>query len=58
MKRLICLAIYHPVITLSIFHLAEVMHRVDYSVLAALLALAAKTISRICSVFDKESGLV
>lgn len=53
MKRLISHAIYHPIIALSVFYLADVMHRVDYNVSGALLVLAAKTISRVLSAFNK-----
>ncbi|WP_162842065.1 hypothetical protein [Paraburkholderia monticola] len=53
MKRLISRAMYHPIIALSIFYLADVMHHVDYSVSGALLVLAAKTLSRVSSLFNK-----
>ena len=53
MKRLISRAMYHPIIALSVFYLADVMHHVDYSVSGALLVLAAKTLSRVLSVFNK-----
>jgi hypothetical protein len=53
MKRLISRAMYHPIIALSVFYLADVMHHVDYSLGGALLVLAAKTISRVLSLFDK-----
>ncbi|WP_233836456.1 hypothetical protein [Paraburkholderia sp. ZP32-5] len=53
MKSLINRAIYHPIIALSVFYLADVMHRVDYNVSGALLVLAAKTISRVFSMFNR-----
>ncbi|HEY2022517.1 hypothetical protein [Paraburkholderia sp.] len=53
MKRLISRAMYHPIIALSIFYLADVMHHVDYSVSGALLVLAAKTVSWVWSVINK-----
>lgn len=53
MKYLISRAMYHPIIALSVFYLAEVMHHVDYSVFGALLVLAAKTTSRVLSTFNK-----
>ena len=53
MKRLISRAIYHPIIALSVFYLADVMHRVDYNISGALLVLSAKTISRVFSMFKK-----
>jgi hypothetical protein len=53
MKRLITRAMYHPVIALSVFYLADVMHHVDYSVSGALLVLAAKTVSRVWGVINK-----
>jgi hypothetical protein len=53
MKSLINRVMYHPIIALSVFYLVDVMHHVDYSVSGALLVLAAKTISRVLSVFNK-----
>ena len=53
MKRLISRAMYHPIIALSVFYLAEVMHHVDYSVFGALLLLSARTISRVLNAFNK-----
>jgi hypothetical protein len=47
MKSLICRAIYHPSIALSMFYLTDLMCNVDYSPSAALLVLAAKTMSRL-----------
>ena len=53
MKRLISRAMYHPIIAVSALYLADVMHHVDYSVAGAVLALAAKTISRVLSLCNK-----
>jgi hypothetical protein len=53
MKRLISRAMYHPIIALSVFYLAEVMHHVDYSVFGALLVLTAKATSRVLDAFNK-----
>jgi hypothetical protein len=53
MKRLISLAMYHPLIALSMFYLIDLMFNVDYSVSGALLALAAKSMSRVVSLFNK-----
>jgi hypothetical protein len=47
MKSLISRAIYHPCIALSMFYLTDLMCNVDYSPSGALLALAAKTMSRL-----------
>ncbi|MEX3947858.1 hypothetical protein AB4Y40_08900 [Paraburkholderia sp. EG287B] len=56
MKRLISRAMYHPIIALSVFYLAEVMHHVDNSVFGALPVLAAKTTSRVLSAISRDSG--
>jgi hypothetical protein len=53
MKSLISRAMYHPIIALSVFYVADVMHHVDYSVAGALLVLATKMISRVLSLFNK-----
>jgi len=53
MKRLISRAMYHPLIALSMFYLTDLMHHVDYSPAGALLVLAAKSMSRIVSLFNK-----
>jgi len=46
MKRLITRAICHPLFVLSTLYLIELMHNVDYSVVSALLVVAARTMSR------------
>jgi hypothetical protein len=53
MNRLISRAMYHPLIALSIFFLIDLLHNVDYSPTGALLVLAAKSMSRVVSLFDK-----
>jgi hypothetical protein len=53
MKSLISRAMYHPLIALSIFYLTDLMHHVDYSLSGALLVLAAKSMSRVVSLFNK-----
>ena len=53
MKRLISIAMYHPVIALSLFYLADLMHHADYSLGGALFVLAAKSASRLLSLFGK-----
>lgn len=53
MKRLINRAMYHPIIALSIFYLAEVMHHVDYSIAGALLVMTGRTVARVLSLFNK-----
>ncbi|WP_188130734.1 hypothetical protein [Paraburkholderia panacisoli] len=53
MKRLISHAMYHPHIALSMFYLTELMYNVDYNVSGALFALAAKSMSRVLSLFNK-----
>ncbi|MFL9931087.1 hypothetical protein P0D88_17890 [Paraburkholderia sp. RL18-103-BIB-C] len=53
MKRLISHAMYHPLIALSMFYLTDLMYNVDYNVSGALLVLAAKSMSRILSLFNK-----
>ena len=53
MKRLISRAMYHPLIALFMFYLTDLMYHVDYNVSSALLVLAAKSMSRVLSVFNK-----
>jgi hypothetical protein len=53
MKRLITLAMYHPVIALSTLYLTTLMCHVDYSVSGALFVLAAKSASRLLGLFQK-----
>ncbi|CAB3806473.1 hypothetical protein LMG27177_06084 [Paraburkholderia fynbosensis] len=53
MKRLISLAMYHPFVALSVFYLTNLMCNVDYSLSGALLVLAAKSTSRLLSLFNK-----
>jgi hypothetical protein len=53
MKRLISRAMYHPLIALTLFYLIDLMHNVDYSPTGALLVLAAKSMSRVVSLFNK-----
>ncbi|MFL9912817.1 hypothetical protein PQR75_44155 [Paraburkholderia fungorum] len=53
MKSLISRAMYHPLIALSMFYLTDLMHHADYSVSGALLVLAAKSMSRVVSLFNK-----
>jgi hypothetical protein len=53
MKRLISSAMYHPLIVLSLFYLIDLLHNVDYSPTGALLALAAKSMSRVVGLFNK-----
>jgi hypothetical protein len=53
MKRQISRAMYHPLIALSMFYLIDLLHIVDYSPTGALLVLAAKSISRVVSLFNK-----
>ncbi|WP_199272154.1 hypothetical protein [Paraburkholderia acidiphila] len=53
MKCLINRVMYHPMVALSVFYLADVMHHVDYSVFGALLLLCVRTVSRIFSGFNK-----
>jgi hypothetical protein len=53
MKRLISHAMYHPLIALSMFYLTDLMYNVDYNVSGALLVLAAKSMSRVLSLFNK-----
>ncbi|CAB3647416.1 hypothetical protein LMG24238_00866 [Paraburkholderia sediminicola] len=53
MKRLINRAMYHPLVALSMFSLIDLMFNVDYSVSGALLVLAAKSMSRVVSLFNK-----
>ncbi len=54
MKCLISRVIHHPMVALSVFYVADVMHHVDYSVSGALLVLTAKTVSRIFSVLNRQ----
>jgi hypothetical protein len=53
MKRQISRAMYHPLIALPMFYLIDLLHNVDYSPTGALLVLAAKSISRVVSLFNK-----
>lgn len=53
MKRLISLAMCHPVIALAMFHVTDLMHHADYSLGGALLVLVAKSTSRLLSLFSK-----
>jgi hypothetical protein len=53
MKSLISRAMYHPLIALSLFYLIDLMHNVGYSVAGALLVLAARSLSRVMSLFSK-----
>lgn len=53
MKRLINSAMFHPLIALFMFRVADLMYNVDYSPSGALLVLAAKSVSRFLSVFNK-----
>ena len=53
MKNLISRAMYHPLIALSMFYLTDLMHHVDYSLAGALFVLAAKSMSRVASLFNR-----
>jgi len=53
MKRLITRAMHQPLIALCMFHVIDLMHNVDYSPSSALLVLAAKSMSRVMSLFNK-----
>lgn len=53
MKRLISRATRYPLIALSMFYLIDLLHNVDYSASGALLVLAAKSMSRVVSLFNK-----
>jgi hypothetical protein len=53
MKNLISRAMYHPLIALSMLNLTDLMHHVDYSLAGALFVLAAKSMSRVVSLFNK-----
>lgn len=53
MKCLISRVMYHPMVALSVFYLADVMHHVDYSVFGAFLVLSVRTVSRIFSAFNR-----
>jgi len=53
MKSLISRAMYHPLIAISMFHVIDVMHNVGYSLAGALLVLAARSMSRVVSRFNK-----
>ncbi len=53
MKSLISRAMYHPLIALSMFYLTDLLQNGDYSLGGALLVLAAKSMSRVVSFFNK-----
>jgi hypothetical protein len=53
MKRLIHLAMYHPLIALSTLYLTNLMCNVDYSLSGALLVLVAKSTSRLLSLLNR-----
>lgn len=53
MKRLLSRAMYYPVIGLSMLYVTELMYNVDYSLGGALFVLAAKSMSRVMSLFNK-----
>jgi hypothetical protein len=53
MKQLINRAMYHPLIALSMFNLADLMCRGDYGLSGALLVLAAKSMSRLLRLVNK-----
>ncbi|CAB3708821.1 hypothetical protein [Paraburkholderia rhynchosiae] len=53
MKSLLSRTMYHPLIALSMFYLTDLMYNVDYNVSGALLVVAAKSISRVLSLFSK-----
>jgi hypothetical protein len=53
MKNLLSRAMYHPLIALSMFYLTDLMFNADCSPAGALLALAAKSVSRVVVLFHK-----
>jgi hypothetical protein len=53
MKRLITRAMRQPFVVLCLFQVMDLMHNVDYSPSGALLVLAAKSMSRVVSLFNK-----
>jgi hypothetical protein len=53
MKSLLSRAIYYPSIALLMFCLTSLMCSVDYSPSSALLALTAKTLSRLLRLLNK-----
>jgi hypothetical protein len=54
MKSLLSRVMYHPLVAVSALCLIELMHNVDYSVAGALLVLAAKSMSRVLSLFHRR----
>lgn len=53
MKRLFTRAMQQPLIVLCMFHVIDLMHNGDYSASGALVVLAAKSMSRVVSLFNK-----